>query len=240
MSTLAVVSSASARSALEHMFAQGVFLFVKHTQLWLCLLGASVAVCAAASLASSAASLRPASASSSSIELGPTPGSGVGLDSPAQSSIGEEDEDESDAETVQLEGVGGGGGSSVASRRSSSFRLAAQQPEIETATDPLQWNREVESMINNPPQDTFKSFHLSAEPSLSSWVIPQEAQQQPKEEIVKQPLAPSLNMHAIPEHQAVPQSSARTSRSASVFSSKSSSSSPRREPLEDFTQLPAN
>ena len=191
------------------------------------------------SLASSAASLRPASASSSSIELGPTPGSGVGLDSPAQSSIGEEDEDESDAETVQLEGVGGGG-SSVASRRSSSFRLAAQQPEIETATDPLQWNREVESMINNPPQDTFKSFHLSAEPSLSSWVIPQEAQQQPKEEIVKQPLAPSLNMHAIPEHQAVPQASARTSRSASVFSSKSSSSSPRREPLEAFTQLPAN
>ena len=189
------------------------------------------------SLASSAASLRPASASSSSIELGPTPGSGVGLDSPAQSSIGEEDEDESDAETVQPDGAGS---SSVASRRSSSFRLTAQQPEIETATDPLQWNREVESMINNPPQDTFKSFHLSAEPSLSSWVIPQEAQQQPKEDIVKQPLAPSLNMHAIPEHQAVPQSSTRTSRSASVFSSKSSSSSPRREPLEDFTQLPAN
>jgi hypothetical protein len=42
--------------------------------------------------------------------------------------------------------------------------------------DPLldsAWNKDVESMLNNPPPlDTFQSFMLSSEPSLSSWVVP--------------------------------------------------------------------
>ena len=47
---------------------------------------------------------------------------------------------------------------------------------IETGTDPLQWSADVESMLNNPPPlDTFQSFHLAAEPSLSSWVVPHYA-----------------------------------------------------------------
>ena len=38
------------------------------------------------------------------------------------------------------------------------------------------WNQDVESMLNNPPPlDTFQSFMLSSEPSLSSWVVPPPA-----------------------------------------------------------------
>ena len=134
---------------------------------------------AAASLSSSANSLRPISTTSSSLDLGPTPGSGVGLDSQSEDYL----DTDSETDTLPISVVSQ---HSVASltRDVSSSRVVtsssissvdtarASTTDIETGTDPLQWSNEVESMLNNPPPDTFQSFHLAAEPSLSSWVVP--------------------------------------------------------------------
>jgi hypothetical protein len=64
----------------------------------------------------------------------------------------------------------------AAASHSGSSSVEAPYSSIETGTDPLEvaaWNKDVESMLNNPPPlDTFQSFMLSSEPSLSSWVVP--------------------------------------------------------------------
>jgi hypothetical protein len=135
--------------------------------------------------ASASSSLR----SSSSLGLGPTPGSNLALDS--QSEYGGLDSDQEEEEE------GGGDlnasdsltvltsrrpspsttvGTAAASHSGSSSVAEAPYSSIETGTDPLldsAWNKDVESMLNNPPPlDTFQSFMLSSEPSLSSWVMP--------------------------------------------------------------------
>jgi hypothetical protein len=140
--------------------------------------------------ASASSSLR----SSSSLGLGPTPGSNLALDS--QSEYGGLDSD-------QEEGEDGGDlnasdsltvltsrrpspsspssttvGTAAAASHSGSSSVEAPYSSIETGTDPLDaaWNKDVESMLNNPPPlDTFQSFMLSSEPSLSSWVVPPTA-----------------------------------------------------------------
>merc|ERR1719347_238785 len=53
-------------------------------------------------------------------------------------------------------------------------------------------------MINNPPPSTFESFNLSSEPSLSSWVIPQEQipQIEPEISFGKLPDTPKLELRS--------------------------------------------
>ncbi len=137
------------------------------------------------SLSSSANSLRPISTTSSSLDLGPTPGSGVGLDSQSEDFL----ESDSETDTLPLSVVSQGSltrGDSVESQipvNSNHEALTVNNvrsldDHIETGTDTLQWSQDIESMLNNPPPDTFQSFHLAAEPSLSSWVVPSYAQDQ--------------------------------------------------------------
>ena len=137
------------------------------------------------SLSSSANSLRPISTTSSSLDLGPTPGSGVGLDSQSEDFL----ESDSETDTLPLSVVSQGSltrGNSVESQipvNSNHEALTVSNvrsldDHIETGTDTLQWSQDIESMLNNPPPDTFQSFHLAAEPSLSSWVVPSYAQEQ--------------------------------------------------------------
>jgi hypothetical protein len=145
--------------------------------------------------------LPPASASSSlrssSLGLGPTPGSNLALDS--QSEYGGLDSDQEEGEDGGDLNTGGGEftdsltvltsrrpspsspssttvGTAAAASHSGSSSVEAPFGSIETGTDPLEvaaWNKDVESMLNNPPPlDTFQSFMLSSEPSLSSWVMP--------------------------------------------------------------------
>jgi hypothetical protein len=137
--------------------------------------------------ASASSSLR----SSSSLGLGPTPGSNLALDSQSEYGGLDSDQEEdggdlnaSDSLTVLTSRrpspstitVG-----TAASHSGSSSVVEAPFSSIETGTDPLcddaaVWNKDVESMLNNPPPlDTFQSFMLSSEPSLSSWVVPPTA-----------------------------------------------------------------
>jgi hypothetical protein len=143
--------------------------------------------------------LPPASASSSlslrssSLGLGPTPGSNLALDS--QSEYGGLESDQEEGEDGGDLNAGGEfsdsltvltsrrsspsttvGTAAAASHSGSSSSVDVPYSSIETGTDPLEvaaWNKDVESMLNNPPPlDTFQSFMLSSEPSLSSWVVP--------------------------------------------------------------------
>ncbi len=146
--------------------------------------------------------LPPASASSSlrssSLGLGPTPGSNLALDSQSEYGDGGVDSDQEEGEDGGDLNAGGGEftdsltvltsrrpplsspstttvGNTAASHSGSSS-VEVPYSSIETGTDPLcdaAWNKDVESMLNNPPPlDTFQSFMLSSEPSLSSWVVP--------------------------------------------------------------------
>ena len=143
------------------------------------------------SLSSSANSLRPVSTASSSLDLGPTPGSGVGLDSLEFSENYIDSDSETDTLPLSVVSKGSSGtkaseslepaGASINTITSSKNTINSTgsiAADIETGTDPLQWSEDIESMLNNPPPDTFQSFHLAAEPSLSSWVVPHYAQDQ--------------------------------------------------------------
>ncbi len=149
---------------------------------------------------SSLASSSSLSLRSSSLGLGPTPGSNLALDSQSEYGDGvgldsENDYDDddraclTDSLTVLTSQRASPSPprppSSLSSRSSttvaaSSVGTAAAVADcgggafssIETGTDPLAWSQDVESMLNNPPPDTFQSFILSSEPSLSSWVVP--------------------------------------------------------------------
>jgi hypothetical protein len=135
--------------------------------------------------------LPPASASSSlrssSLGLGPTPGSNLALDSQSEYGDGlDSDQEEdggdlnaSDSLTVLTSRRPSPSSTTVGTAASHSGSSSVEVPysSIETGTDPLcdaaVWNKDVESMLNNPPPlDTFQSFMLSSEPSLSSWVVP--------------------------------------------------------------------
>ncbi len=197
------------------------------------------------SMSSCSVSMRGVSLGSSSIDLGPTPGSGMGLDSRSQSYL----ESDSETETVNQ------GKRSVISHEDS---------EIETGTDPLQWSREVESMINNPPLQTFQSFNLQADPSLSSWVLPQDRYPEdlsqkhyqnthweghnqeihPEEPYQEQPFSILQSQPSLPIHQSVRRESkerqnGRSTDSPGGAQDTSSRSSLYSEPLEDFTQQPS-
>ena len=137
--------------------------------------------------ASSLASSSSLSLRSSSLGLGPTPGSNLALDSQSEYDGPDSDlEDEAmmrpgmtDSLTVFMSRRASPSPtpSSLTSSRGSTTVAAASinggaYASIETGTDPLAWTEDVESMLNNPPPDTFQSFILSSEPSLSSWVVP--------------------------------------------------------------------
>jgi hypothetical protein len=134
--------------------------------------------------ASSSLSLR-----SSSLGLGPTPGSNLALDSQSEYGGLDSDQEEEDGGDVNASdsltvltsrrpSPSTTVGTAAASHSGSSSSVEAPFSSIETGTDPLDaaWNKDVESMLNNPPPlDTFQSFMLSSEPSLSSWVVPPAA-----------------------------------------------------------------
>ena len=175
------------------------------------------------SLSSSSLSMRGVSLGSSSIDLGPTPGSGVGLDSPVQSFL----ESDSETETLNLNN------SSVPFKK----RFCVEDSEIETGTDPLQWSREVESMINNPPLQTFQSFKLEADPSLSSWILPQDQYNHLEEEHHRE--QPFSILQSNPSSSDPQGSRLESNESPGGAKHSSSRTSINSEPLEDFTQQPS-
>ena len=101
------------------------------------------------------------STGSSSLELGPTPGSGMDLDSHSGSLTFQD----SGSETETL----------LRSSKSSSVHKAIEATEsgsFSASDDTVVWSAEVEKMLNNPPPEKFRSFNLSMDPSLSSWIVP--------------------------------------------------------------------
>ena len=132
-------------------------------------------------LSSPTNSMRPISPESSSLELGPTPGSGMALDSQSESISFYE----SDSETDTIPNSRSQSQSVPSSRKSSLKNSVIEVENVKNINgfnsdtykppaDPLAWSTDVESMLNNPPPNTFESFNLSREPSLSSWVIPHD------------------------------------------------------------------
>jgi len=183
-------------------------------------------------LSSPTHSLRPISPESSSLELGPTPGSGMALDSQSESISFYESDSETDT-------IPNSRSQSVPSSRKSSLKNSVIEVEnveninglnsdtYKPPAEPLAWSTDVESMLNNPPPSTFESFNLSREPSLSSWVIPQDTT-----EISPAETTNSSNIFSKPP--ASPVKELRESSLARI--SESPDSLPRSlEPVEDFT-----
>ena len=172
----------------------------------------------------------------SSIELGPTPGSGMALDSQSEDAhfFGSDTDSETPAPSLHLPET-----------------QSLPQPYYEPPVEPLAWSDDVESMLNNPPPSTFHSFNLSREPSLSSWVLPPDSDQQ--QSISEQPSMappPALGgLERIPESESLPDPLI-TSPVLSPPSSPSPASPPDSlsppspkpglpEPVEDFAGHPS-
>jgi len=190
-------------------------------------------------LSSPTNSMRPISPESSSLELGPTPGSGMALDSQSESISFYE----SDSETDTIPNSRSQSQSVPSSRKSSLKNSVIEVENVENINgfnsdtykppaEPLAWSTDVESMLNNPPPNTFESFNLSREPSLSSWVIPHDV----STEILPPEALHSSNVLSKPS--ASPIKELRDSPLARI--SESPDSLPQSlEPVEDFTGHPA-
>jgi len=189
-------------------------------------------------LSSPTNSMRPISPESSSLELGPTPGSGMALDSQSESISFYE----SDSETDTIPNTRSQSQSVPSSRKSSLKNSVIEVENVENINgfnsdtykppaEPLAWSTDVESMLNNPPPSTFESFNLSREPSLSSWVIPQDM---PTD--ISPPEAPySSNVFSKPSTSSP--SKEVTSPLARISESPDSVAQSL-EPVEDFTGHP--
>ena len=101
------------------------------------------------SLPSPYQSLSLGSETQGTIDLGPTPGSGMALDSP--------DDTASEVDTPPV----------------------TDTEQHKPAQDDLEWNEEVEQMLNNPPPSKFESFVVSEDPSLSTWIVPDRSSDPP-------------------------------------------------------------